>query len=125
VVSDQTGNPTSAIDLADAIFTVIGRWRQSPELGLGETFHFAGKGQTSWAGLAERAFRISEEAGGPTAEIVRIAADQWPTAALRPRNSALDCRKFESCFGHSAPAWNLSIEPVVRRVLAQRDQEMG
>lgn len=50
VVADQQGNPTSAIDIADAIL------RLAPGLGstpAGGIFHLCGSGSTTWCGLAQ------------------------------------------------------------------------
>src|SRR5690606_23975945 len=51
VVDDQIGNPTAALDLADAILTIIDLKPRD-----GRTYHLAGRGETSWHGFAAAIF---------------------------------------------------------------------
>jgi dTDP-4-dehydrorhamnose reductase len=54
VVADQSGNPSSALDLADAILA-IARQRRDGVPGAG-IYHVSGAGEASWADLAEATF---------------------------------------------------------------------
>jgi dTDP-4-dehydrorhamnose reductase len=105
VVADQLGSPTSALDLADGILTVVEAWRAGGKAGLGETYHLAGSGFTSWSGFAEAIFAECRRLGLPSAAVRPIATAEWPTRGLRPANSRLDCRKFERHFGLRMPDW--------------------
>ena len=116
VVSDQVGSPTSALDLADGLLAAIARWRVDPGLGLGETYHLAGAGQTSWAGLAGRIMNVSRDCGGRSAEIVPISTAEYPTAAARPRFSILDSAKFRSTFDYTCEPWEVAVSKVVKRL---------
>jgi len=118
VVDDQIGTPTSALDLADALLAIARAWRDGSDTGLGETYHVAGSGETSWAGFAREIFRHSRSAGGPSAEVEGIATEDWPAAAERPRNSRLSSAKFARDFGITLPAWQDSAAQVVERLLA-------
>lgn len=115
VVSDQWGNPTSALDLADAILHAAGqlsdeRWG---------VFHVAGTGDTNWAEFAKAIFAASRGVGGPYAAVRDIASGQFPAKAKRPMNSRLSSAKFETVFGWRAPRWQDSMEQVVRRLIAE------
>ncbi len=116
VVSDQVGSPTSALDLAEGLLAAMARWRIDPRVGLGETYHLAGAGQTSWAGLADRVMEVSRDCGGHSARIVPISTAEYPTAAVRPRFSILDSAKFRSTFGFACEAWEVAVAKVVRRL---------
>ncbi|HEX4111977.1 MAG TPA: dTDP-4-dehydrorhamnose reductase, partial [Stellaceae bacterium] len=63
VVADQRLCPTSADDLAEAIFAIVTRidadWRDS----YGGIFHAAGHGGTSWHGFAEAIFAAAAQHG--------------------------------------------------------------
>ncbi|MBV9929928.1 MAG: dTDP-4-dehydrorhamnose reductase [Alphaproteobacteria bacterium] len=117
VVGDQVGNPTSALDIADGILTMIGQWHQEPGRGLGKTYHLAGTGSTSWADFARAIFQSSRARGGPWAEVTDIATADWPAKAPRPLNSRLDSGLFAETFGYRAPPWRDSLETVVDRLL--------
>jgi len=91
VVGDQLGNPTSALDLADAILAVAGRWSDGGRTGLGQTYHLAGSGIASWFDLAVAVQDELALLGKKCAMVTPIATADWPTSAARPSFSALDC----------------------------------
>lgn len=117
VVADQHGNPTSALDLADGLITLLQAWRDG-DTGLGATYHLAGAGTASWCDLAEAIFDACRAAGLPAARVKPIESADWPTRAPRPQNSALDCSKFERDFGYRMPEWRSSVAMVVARLAA-------
>jgi len=113
VVDDQRGSPTSALDLADAILLALDGWRRGGRTGLGETYHVAGAGETSWCGFAQEIMDRCEALGLPTATVTPIRTCDWPTRARRPRNSVLDSGMFERDFGFAMPEWRRSLAKVV------------
>ncbi len=115
VVDDQTGNPTSALDLADAILRIAPAI--TPETG--GLYHLAGTGHTNWCGFARHIFAVSARHGGPSPMVEAITSEQYPTPARRPRNSWLSCQAFEGRFGFTLPAWQSSSEAVVAELLAE------
>ena len=116
VVDDQHGNPTSALDIADGVLAIMKGWVGAPGRGLGQVYHLAGTGSTSWCGLARQVFAAAAALGLPTAEVNPIRTEDWPTRAVRPRNSRLDCSKLEADFGYRAPGWQDSVTETVRRL---------
>lgn len=118
VIDDQYGCPTSAFDIADAILAIAERWRTEPRVGADSIYHFAGAGETSWAGFACAIFTESASRGGPGSTVNGIPTSAYPTRAKRPANSRLDCRKFVQTFGHQPPAWQDSVALVIGRLLA-------
>jgi dTDP-4-dehydrorhamnose reductase len=117
VVDDQFGNPSSALDLADGILMVIDSWRLGRRTGLGETYHLAGSGSTSWCGFARAVMDECGALGLPQAEVRPIRTAEWPTKAVRPQNSTLDCAKFGADFGFIMPEWRRSLATVVERLV--------
>lgn len=117
VVADQSGNPSSALDLADGLLAMLRRWSERPGLGLGRTYHLAGTGSTTWCEFAAEIMDCSSRLGGPSAEVRPIATADWPTKAPRPANSRLDCSRFAADFDYAAPDWRLSTAETVRRLL--------
>nr|WP_105436854.1 dTDP-4-dehydrorhamnose reductase [Neorhizobium sp. T25_13] len=118
VVADQYGNPTSALDIADAILTVADNLLSSRDQRLRGIFHLAGSGEASWADFASEIFRISAEMGGPSAIVHPIPTAQYPTPARRPTNSRLDCSKLERIHGVRLPNWKIATATTLQRLLA-------
>ncbi|MBC3185911.1 dTDP-4-dehydrorhamnose reductase [Corynebacterium sp. zg-331] len=79
VVSDQTGSPTFALDLAGALWAVAG---EQPA-GL---IHLAGSGRATWYELARATFAA---AGHDPARVRPVSSAEYPTAARRPAWSVL------------------------------------
>lgn len=106
VVDDQVGGPTPAAAIAEACLTIAGTLRDGAE---GGTHHFAGTPDTSWAGFART---IMEEAG-LGCQVKGIPTSAWPTPALRPLNSRLDCSSLERAFGIARPDWRAGLRHVL------------
>jgi len=120
VVADQIGCPTSALDIADAIFTVARNLRQRPDdRSLRGVFHMVGQGETSWAGFAEAIFAEAERQGRKPVRVRHIGTADYPTPARRPANSRLDCVKLATVHGISLPDWQEAARTCVRRLLAE------
>ena len=117
VVDDQFGNPTSALDLADAILTISENWASDTPHGFGQIFHCAGTGSTDWADFARHIFNVSQNAGGPSAAITGIPSSEWPTKATRPFNSRLNCSALKESFGIEMPDWKTSTTHTVSALL--------
>lgn len=86
VVADQFGCPTYAPDLAAVIVAILGG--ETPP----GTYHAAGPVSCSWHAFAVRACEAAErlwQTGRP-AKIEAIRTEDWPTPAVRPKNSTLD-----------------------------------
>ena len=107
VVADQAGSPTSALDIADAIFTVARNLTaQTDDARLRGVFHMSAAGEAVWAEVAEAIFTERERLGGKPVAVKRIATADYPTPARRPANSRLDCihsflpNRPAQCNGH-------------------------
>lgn len=118
VVSDQIGNPTSALDIAEGILRVAGNLVADSNPTLRGVFHMTARGEASWADFAEAIFTTSVARGGPHAAVKRITAADYPTPARRPANSRLDCSRIAQTHGVALPEWHASLETVVNRLLA-------
>lgn len=123
VVGDQIGNPTSALDLADAVGAVLNCLAATPTTQIGGIYHVGGKGEASWAEFAREIFAASAELGGPVAAVREIATCERPTRARRPANSRLDSGKFSHVFRFAMPEWRQSVRQVVSRLLAETSSQ--
>jgi dTDP-4-dehydrorhamnose reductase len=119
IVSDQISGPTWARMLAgitslmlaqnNANLLEIIRERRS-------VYHLAGAGYTS---RYEWAKEILVNDPNRTEQIVRdlepARSDDFPTTAVRPLFSALDCTRFEDTFGLKLPNWNSTLKLAMTR----------
>jgi len=120
VVADQIGSPTSALDIASGIYGVARNLLDRPrERHLRGIFHMAGADYANWAEFAAGIFSLSARLGGPTARVRPLSTAEYPTAAKRPRNSCLDCAKLKAIHGIRLPSWQASLEPSLRRLIAE------
>ena len=117
VVADQWGNPTSALDIADAILHAAARLRDDKNFTAFGVYHLAGTGETNWSGFARHILDTSRELDGPYARIREIATVDYPAKARRPANSRLSTAKLTSVFGWTAPHWCRSTEEIVSRLV--------
>ncbi len=112
VVADQIGSPTSAEDLADAL------WRLALG-GQSGLFHFTGSGVASWYDFAV-AIRDESVALGllaqSAARVRPIATVDYPTPAKRPAFSVLDTRATREALGGPAPHWRHSLIKVLEQI---------
>ena len=117
VVADQRGNPTSALDIADGVLSVVANLLADRDAKLRGIFHMTAEAEASWAEFAEAIFAASAEKNGPAARVKHIATVDYPTPARRPANSRLDCAKLAVTHGVSLPNWRVSTDNVVSRLL--------
>lgn len=118
VVADQVGAPTSATCLADATLKIIGTvLGQGPEAAHG-LFNVACRGETSWHGFAVEIHRLAREAGLPikTKAILPITTAEYPTPAVRLKNSRFDLAKFTKTFRHELPTWQSELAQVIKEL---------
>ncbi|MGD8693715.1 MAG: dTDP-4-dehydrorhamnose reductase [Syntrophobacterales bacterium] len=109
VVSDQYGCPTYAADLAETILKIAARSLEGGQVQWG-TYHYCGKGVTTWHGFAEEIFRLaSEYASLKVKRVEPISTSEYPTPAKRPASSILDCAVLESTFNIHPQPWAESL----------------
>ena len=120
VVADQLGSPTSALDIADAIFVIAASLVARPSPEKYGVFHLTGGGEATWAEFARSVFAEAQALGRPAVEVVPITTAEYPTPARRPLNSRLDGARLKRDYGVEAPAWRESLKAVVERLLAPK-----
>ncbi|MEO0428000.1 MAG: dTDP-4-dehydrorhamnose reductase [Pseudomonadota bacterium] len=132
VVADQVGSPTFAGDLAVCCLKLAQRLAEVPEGGdAWGVFHAAGRGSTSWHGLAEAAFEhVGRHAGprtGPNTgrrpTVDAITTAEYPTPARRPANSVLDCARLARVHGLALRHWRVALAEMLDEVLEREGVE--
>jgi dTDP-4-dehydrorhamnose reductase len=117
VVSDQVGNPTSALDIADALLMISRRVTNDQSSELRGVFHMSGQGEASWADFAAAIFESAHRHGQKETIVKPITTADYPTPAKRPANSRLDTDKLQKTHGVSLPQWRGSVEFWVQKLL--------
>ncbi|HEZ3636067.1 TPA: dTDP-4-dehydrorhamnose reductase [Neisseria meningitidis] len=114
VVSNQTGCPTYAGDLAAAIIRLL--QQTSPVRGI---YHYVGGKSVSWYEFAQHIFQAAsqQQTSFPVPELTAVSDKEYPTAAPRPAYSILDCRKIENDFGIKPSDWQKALAQVVSKLL--------
>jgi dTDP-4-dehydrorhamnose reductase len=120
VVADQIGCPTSAQDLADVVLSVAVRLRDEWDDSYAGTYHAAGTGAATWHELATATFIAAAQHGRNVPKVEPISTNEWPTRAVRPPDSRLDCNKLAAVFGLRLPAWQDSVTRTVDTILRRK-----
>lgn len=120
VVDDQVGAPTPAALIATVTGVVLAGLRQGRAMAPGEQrlYHLCASRPVSWCEFART---IVDLAGAMPGFDLRLKADairaipsgDYPTPAVRPLNSRLDCTLLENDFSLHMPDW----QPYLARML--------
>jgi dTDP-4-dehydrorhamnose reductase len=112
IVGDQMGCPTYAQDIAKAIVDML----YSLNLGSSTSsiFHYCGDQLCSWYEFALVIFDEAKLFGLKAPGLVHsIQSSEYPTAAERPRYSALNCHKIRNKFGVKTSDWKLGVKSCI------------
>lgn len=110
VVDDQTGAPTWSRAIAEATAQILaqgrGRGAREWEAASG-IYHLTCMGSTTWYGFA-RAILERTLTATPVSQpaVIPISSAEYPTAAVRPKNSILSNEKLEREFGLRLGRWS-------------------
>ena len=116
IVSDQHGCPTSASELARAIYAVL----EAGGLHDGNrgVYHFCQPEPTTWYDFAKAIFSEADkqDLDLKISSVNAITTADYPTPAKRPANSVMNCTKFEKAFGFTIRPWFDSLAEVVKEM---------
>ena len=104
VVFDQTGTPTYAGDLANAIFDIVENNKFEGHSGI---YHFSNEGVCSWYDFT---VKIAQIAGHTACQILPCHSDEFPSPVKRPAYSVLDKTRIKETFGIQIPYWEDSLK---------------
>jgi dTDP-4-dehydrorhamnose reductase len=99
VVGDQVGSPTNTFDLSRLLLKMI----QTNKYGI---YHVTNEGFCSWAEFANEIFRLE----GKTVKVNSITTEEYPTRAVRPKNSRLSKQKLIDNGFNLLPTWQDSLQ---------------
>lgn len=107
IVADQVGTPTYAVDLAEAILSIV----QDADNKYG-LYHYSNEGVASWYDFAHAIFDLSDK----NINLIPIKTIDFPTRAQRPAYSVLDKTKIKQQFQLSIPHWRDSLKTCLKRL---------
>lgn len=120
VVFDQVGTPTYALDLANAIITIIEDYKKEWNLKLGTwnyskngIYHFSNEGVCSWYDFTKM---IAEIAGNKGCDIQPCHSDEFSSPVKRPAFSVLDKTKVKETFEIIVPYWTESLKTCIKNL---------
>jgi len=102
VVDDQFGSPTQTVDLAMAIRRMVERARD-----LSGTYHITNSGSCSRLDEARKALEYSK---CENARVIPISSSESVRPARRPKNSALENRRYREIFGQELRPWDAALK---------------
>ena len=106
VVADQLGSPTSAVELAKAIVSLV----PTDNYGI---FHGTCEGMCSWADFAEKIF----EKAGKATKVKRLTTEEYPTPTKRPAYSVLENRMFKLTSDFMFADWEDALDVYLKDLL--------
>lgn len=105
VVNDQTGTPTNANDLAEALLQIITRGKKAYGI-----YHYSNEGVATWYEFAGEIFRINNV----LIDLQPIPTSAYPTPAKRPAYSVMDKSRIKEVFGLDIKGWQDSLAAVLK-----------
>lgn len=110
IVGDQIGGPTPARAIAEACMSIAKQLTTAPSKS--GTYHFSGAPDVSWFDFAEAIFSEAK----CNLALSSIPTSDYPTPAVRPLNSRLDCQATEQVFGLARPDWRQALSIVLNEL---------
>ena len=109
VVNDQTGQPTSAEDLA----------KQIVELGLSNSpagiYHGTNSGEATWFEFAQEIFKL---AGADINRVVPVSSSEYPRPAKRPAYSVLSHDAWAKTSIKPMRDWRIALEEAMPAIIS-------
>lgn len=106
VVSDQTGSPTNATDLAQVILTILPKIKNETV----EIYHYSNEGICSRYDFAKAIFEIK----GISIQLNPIKSVEFQNLANRPIYSALSKNNIKTVMSLDIPVWSVSLKKFLK-----------
>lgn len=120
IVSDQTGCPTWARNLAGVTRKVISRLSvEGSNAGLQGVFHYCDEGAVTWYEFAHAIFSAATRCGllQRMPEMTAVPSSDFPQKAERPLNSVLDTSKIRKAFGIEPAELQQALQSCLEEIL--------
>ena len=110
IVDDQRGCPTAARDIAVACLVIAQTCAAQPEKAPYGLYHFTGGGEATWCEFARAIVELAKPQLSRPPQIVPIRTIDYPTAAVRPADTRLDCAAIGRAFGMTQRPWREGLQ---------------
>lgn len=114
VVNDQLGQPTLADDLARHIISLV-----DARVPAG-TYHGTNSGSCTWFSFARLLYEL---AGVDTSLVLPVASTEYPTRAVRPRNSVLSHGRTVEADVAEMRRWDIAVAASIDGIIGALSQE--
>src|SRR5262249_17517478 len=121
IVADQHGCPTRASDIARACLTIARRCAADGAQAPYGVYHYAGGGQTSWFEFAKTFVDLAGKRLPRQPEVLPIPTRDYPTPAIRPLDTRLDCGLVVGTFKLTLQPWLQALAETIDRILTDGD----
>lgn len=105
VVGDQVGSPTYTFDLAKLLIDMI----QTDKYGI---YHASNEGFCNWGEFAQEIFKQANK----EVQINSITTEEYPTRAVRPKNSRMSKQKLLDSGFEPLPKWQDAVERYIKEI---------
>ena len=105
VVGDQFGSPTYTYDLAKLLIEMI----QTDKFGI---YHASNEGYCNWADFAKEIFKQANK----QVKVNAITSEEYPTRAIRPKNSRMSKAKLEKMGLNPLPRWEDALQHYLKQL---------
>ena len=121
VDSDQRGCPSAAADIAQACLDIAVRCASEPKRALYGVYHFAGAGDATWFDFANVIIDMSAGQRGGSPRVMSIRTSEYPTPAIRPADTRLDCTVVVRAFGVKLRPWRQALAQTIHRLQINKE----
>lgn len=111
VVDDQIGSPTYTVDLSRLLVDLA----ETEKYGV---YHATNEGVCSWAELAAETFRQY----GRETRVVPVPSAEYPTKAVRPKNSRMSKKSLDDAGFQRLPNWKDAVGRYLIELSAERER---
>lgn len=114
IVNDQFGGPTFSDDIAKTLILISNHLFNKGNVEYG-VYHYSGSPYVSWYTFAECIFNKALDKGfiSTSPQLNGVSSINYPTAAVRPNNSRLDCSRILKNFNIESSNWDLGLNDLL------------
>ncbi len=100
-------------DIAGALISMMNQLHITGNPEYYGVYHFSGAPHVNWCEFAEEIFKQAEKQGLLEApKLTAITTEMYPTPAVRPANSKMNCSKIKTIFKVNPSDWESALNNI-------------